>query len=331
MSAVIEVQLTNFPYPSIDHSSRSNDISAFGGRLILKPILNEAVQTTVRGKFRRALKTISAVAYIDEALISDISPNLAESLTLPDLSGYLCDLLSLSSRRAVNFKPHRSWHLPGTPVARGGFASRGPLCTNIEVGNLIDRGLPKLSNPQSDKDERLLIALRWFMLGYSIAAWEVKMIWWWSVLEMLCEAYWEEQKLNKLIPLKSGKGTNKVDEKIEPYLIQIGIPEWRCADIANCVNLHDIYTVRCHIMHGDPRLTSDSIRLFSSYAEKRRSELMDVGHAKHNLPNPQHFGACMHEAVHLLSRLLEKVFLNQFECQDSWYYIQSPYHTSSAH
>jgi hypothetical protein len=331
MSRVIEVPITNFPYPQINYTGTRNDITAFNGHLVLQPVLDEAVQKTVRGKSQQALKAISAIVRIDKVLAEQLSPNPTQPVEMYNLVAFLCDLLSLASRRAVNFRTHRSWWPGGIPVARGGFASRGPLMTNREVASLIEHGLPKLSNPVFAIDQRMLTALRWFMTGYTISAWELKLTCLWSVLEMLGKAYWENRKPDKPIILATNKKSHErtiVDNIIEPFLTDIGIPNWNASMLANRVNLHDIYTVRGHITHGDPRLEADAIRLFGPYVQKRQDELSHWAFSKHSLPDPASFGCCQYEAVHLLSRLLEKTFFNLFDCKGSMYYIRLPYHTS---
>src|SRR6266536_1489458 len=115
---------------------------------------------------------------------------------------------------------------------------------------------------------------------------------------MLAKSHWENCRprtptLSVLATQKRSHERAVVDKEIEPFLSDLGVPQWDGPALANTVNLHDIYCVRRHIMHGDPRMEADTIKMFGPYVQNRRNALSGIDPSKHGLPDPTSFGCCL--------------------------------------
>ncbi len=333
---MIEVQLTNFAIPQIATLNKENHkeelhpdllpqsiISALDGRIKIIPHAEKKIRDIVNGRTKKALNTVSAIAQVEDDIHTCFSSQFGNSINFDMLIFCLCDLLCLATRRGVSFKPSRKWCVGnGKPIIRGSTEhNRGIIQTNTEMANLITRGLPKMLSPDFDTNGKSVVtALRWFLNWEAGQGIDLKFIRLWIVIEMLAYNY-----------LKNDPNIPKYNfDRVTKYLQAQSLP-----NIAE-IPLRAMYDARNKLVHGNPEEAEKKMcKWFGDYVEKRRKHFSESARQElfgqideENLPDPTNYGCCMYEAVHMLSRLLEKVFLNLMDCTDTFYYQNSPYFTT---
>jgi hypothetical protein len=307
MGRIIEVEFKNFPIVDTQ-----NVIEVLDRQIKIVPVQDYALQELVRSQNHKAMNTVSATAYIDEDIISFL-PSNPDMTQIQDVVICLANLLTFAARRGVGFKTNRAWwKIRWKPIVRGktglGFSM---MLTTKEVSKLIDRVLPQIWSGEL-QDE--YTALRWFLgwqdeQGYV----ELLLIRLWIVLEMLSKIY-----VDKNVP---DAPTNKW-KRVKLFLDTIAIHDLNMETL----KLEDIYLSRNALVHGDLRTAEKKIcEWFGEFAEKRKEALKLLKVEEDILPDPQHTGTCIREAVDLLAPIIEKVFLNLFGCTDNHFYQYEKY------
>jgi hypothetical protein len=310
----------------------SGTINVFNGQLRIAPSTDERVQKLVSSEKEQALKEVSATLFIESDLPSAL---VARGMTPPDIPTLvcsICDLLSFARRRGVSFVPDVAWWSGQEPVVRGKCQRRGPVETTREIEKLVANGLPKAFDPIFRDAQRVTLALRWFLGWHEERSVEMKFVRLWIPLEMLSRRYWDhlgqEPPSRHPAVARAGRRVPAMDY-IWGFVDALGIPN------ASQVPLNDMYLARNEIVHGDPEAAEQNMcARFGDLARIRRDKLSAPSFPgapqldPARLPNPTSYGMCLYEAAEMLSRLLEKIFLNLFDCRDGYFYSVAPYHTT---
>jgi hypothetical protein len=333
MAAIIEVPITNLPmstWTRRDQDGRAElvkgSLDLFSEKLQLIPDPNEKVRKLVRSSSKRALTTVSATARINVDLLSEMSNIAGKNVELVDFVANLCLLLSFGSRRGVSFKPAPEWGVHSKPIVRGQCVSQGPV-SDHEIAKLIENGLPKIYDPVHANAYRIPTALRWFTAWHTAQFVEGKMITLWIVLEMLAKNYWKQHP-------ESTKSSNDFDKSFQ-YLKRLQLPQVSLLDKCLSVRasladtpLWYMYTARNSIVHGDPETAEKEMcQWFGQFVEERVRKLEGFP-GMSRFPGPDKYGSCLYEAIDMLSRVLEKVFLNILDCKDFMFYLTAPIHST---
>ena len=333
MAATIEVPITNLPmftWTQTDQDGRvelvRGTLSLFSDQLQLIPNPDERVRKLVESSSKRAITTVSANARISVDLVSEMSVIAGREVGLVELVADLCLLLSFGSRRGVSFKPAPEWGGQGKPILRGQCKSQGPVSYH-EIAKLIENGLPKIYDPVQADAYRVPTALRWFTTWHTAQFVEGKMITLWIVLEMLAKRYWEQQPETT----RPGKDFDKSFQ----YLKLLQLPQVSLIDKSGSpgATLADIplwymYAARNSIVHGDPETAGKEMcQWFGQFVEERVRKL-ELFPGMGRFPDRDTYGSCLYEAIDMLSRVLEKVFLNILDCKDFMFYLNAPIHSA---
>lgn len=306
------VPITNYLAP--------REVSVFNDRLRLEPVRTDDLPAYDSGQ---AIETVYTSTRLDTDLLDQFSRTLGESVEVEFFMSHLCDLLSFASRRGVSYRPLAEGI---KPVVRGGVSNRGPVESIDEISNLLERGLSITFNPTYESDYRRVSALRYFLGWLETPGVDLRLIRLWIVLEMLA-LY--DHKQNRTMYSASVGDIYKFD-RVKEFLYNREIPD------TDTIPLREFYLARNSLVHGNiDNAERRASGWFGTHVKDRvegleRSRKQWDGERLHNLPKPDHFGSCLMIANDIVSRLLEKVFLNLFACTDAWFYLNAKYNSSLA-